>query len=85
MSTNDNLIAIIRTGYQAAVAALLTFLLRLGIDVDSVALDAVLWPLVMLAYYAVARWVTARVDSSKLATALTGPGPAPTYPTTPVV
>ncbi len=76
---NDQILSIIRVGYQAVITAVLSYLLRLGIDVDSQALDSVLWPLVMVAYYAIARWVVAKFNSTKLSTVLTGPGSVPIY------
>ena len=76
---NDQILSIVRVGYQAVVTAILSYLLRLGIDIDSQAVDSVLWPVVMVAYYAAARWVVARFNSSKLSAVLTGPGSVPIY------
>lgn len=76
---NDQLIALIRQAWQATIAAAITYLLRLGIDIDSDALFAVTWPIVMFVYYFVAQQVIKRTRSSKLSVALTGPGKLPVY------
>jgi hypothetical protein len=74
---NDQIIALIRTAWQAVLASALAYLVTLGIEIDSAAAFAVTWPIVMAIYYAVAAFVAARV--SKLSLPLTGPGPAPKY------
>ena len=74
---NDQILALVRTAWQAVIASLLAWLLSLGIEIDSAAAFAVTWPIVMAVYYAVASWLAARV--SRLSLPLTGPGVAPVY------
>lgn len=76
---NDKLLARIRVAYQLAVGGLLGWLTKQGIDIPFEGLDAVLWPLVTFLYYVAAQEVTERVESSRLANVLLGPGPAPIY------
>lgn len=76
---NDNLIALIRTIYQGAIAAVGVWLLDRGIEIDTAALELALWPVVLGVYYFAAQQITSRIDSAKLAAVLTGPGPQPTY------
>ena len=76
---NDQLIALVRTVYQGAIAAAGVWLLDRGVTIDTAAVELALWPVVLGVYYFVAQQITARVDSTKLAAVLTGPGPQPTY------
>lgn len=76
---NDQILALVRTVYQGAIAAAAAWLIDRGIDIDAAAVEAALWPIVLGVYYFAAQQVTARIGSSKLSTALLGPGPAPEY------
>ena len=77
---NDQILALVRTAWQAVIGSLLAWLLTLGIEVDSAAAFAVTWPIVMAVYYWAASQLSSRVP--KLALPLTGPGQAPSYPQT---
>lgn len=76
---NDQLIALIRTVYQGAIAAIGVWLIDRGIEIDTAALEVALWPVILGVYYFAAQQITARVSSTTLSFALTGPGQAPSY------
>lgn len=73
---NDQLLALIRTAWQSVIASVIAYLLSLGIEIDSAALFAVTWPVVMAFYYLVATKLAERVPKLSL---VAGPGKAPIY------
>lgn len=60
---NDHIIAIIRTIVPMLAGAAITFLATYGIEIESAALEAVLFPIISGAYYVVARALASTVPA----------------------
>lgn len=59
----DAVISFIRTFVPMLVGAAVTWLLKLGIEIDAAALDAVLYAAISGGYYALVRWLEYRWPS----------------------
>ena len=75
---NDRVVAVVRNGWQAVISAAVNYLaVHVGFDVEEASVMLLTWPLVHVAYTALAYWVTSKVEALSLP--LTGPGVAPSY------
>lgn len=75
--TND-LIALLRTGWQGVVASVVAYFVAKGVDINTDAAFAATWPIVMFLYYGAAQ-AAATFLPRGVTRVLMGPGSAPNY------